>query len=80
MQIGVLEIQRHHPSTLVKTLQNRSEGLHAELGDMKISVESTEVEKGIEFISVLGTQEIMGVNIPSPLVTRQIDHFNGPLG
>ncbi len=32
MQIGVLEIQRHHPPTLVKLLQNRGEGLHAELG------------------------------------------------
>ena len=31
MQIGVLEIQRHHAPTFVKTLQNGGQGFHADL-------------------------------------------------
>ncbi len=72
VQNGILEIQHNHQPTFVKTLQNGHEGLHAELGNMMISVESTEVENGLEPTSALGSQELMRVNLP--LVPQHIDH------
>ncbi len=66
MQIGVLEIQQHHPPTFAKTLQNRGEGFHTELGNSYKQVEFEQVEDGAEPTSALGSQEIMGIK--SPLV------------
>ncbi len=66
VQIGVLEIQWHHPPTFVKTLQNKSEDLHAELDNTKISVESTEIGNAVEPTSAHSSQRIMGVETPWP--------------
>ena len=64
MKIGVLEIQRYHPPTFVKTLQNKSVGFHAELGNWYKWVESAQVEDGVEPTSALGSQEVMGIKSP----------------
>lgn len=66
MQIGILHVQQHHPSTVVKILNNRVEGLHMELGDNVIRVEPREVENGVEPTSMLGSQEAMGIHPPLP--------------
>ena len=43
-------------------LQNKDEGLHAEVGITKISVESPEVENGVEPTGALGDWGIVGVH------------------
>ncbi len=77
MQIGILEIKRHHPPTSVKTLQNKDEGFQAELQNTKKYVESAEVENGEELTSVFSGQEIVGLE-PS-LVQRYLDMLHGHL-
>ena len=78
MQIGILEIQRHHPPPLVKTLENTGEGLHAELSNSNKQVMSVKVENGAEPTRVLGSQEIMGVTHGVGRSQQRVRQESGP--
>ena len=79
MQIGILEVKQHHLPTLVKTLKNGGEGLHAEFGNSNKRVETTQVENGVELTIALGGQEIIGVPPPPLLVPQYINRLHAPL-
>ncbi len=77
MQIRICVIQQHHPLALVKTLNNRVEGLHVEFWNTKVRVESTEVEDGAEPTNAVGSQKVMVIK--SALVLWQLDCLHAPL-
>ncbi len=77
MQIGILEIQQYNSTILMKALNDRVDGCHVELRNMKKNVERTDIEDGAKHYSAFGSQKVIGVKFP--LVLQQLGSLHGPV-